>query len=226
MKLDELISFDSLINDALEDESPHINTYNELYPLFSKNLVTHYESYKNNEDLPGIIKFIFSSQSKQFLQTRSRILTHPVLESTQKGKRTRARNRAIMRARSASAQRINHVLDYLFPNKPFQDVYEDQEELFYVIDHIYDSLPKDDFQMNMSLSSIEEKLTRNFDKLSPGLIFKICNKLFEKQDGVSFETLVKLEKQFLNGKITDLYPNQIADLMKICNQSDCSKILV
>ena len=213
MKLDELIAFDSLITDALEENPKHTKEYLKIYTLFAEHFRRHPEGYRLNEDVEGIVKFIYSSHSPYISKIRSKIIP-----KSMNFVNTFFKQKVYHPDQDDDSEEINQLSE-----RSYVELYYEEEELFNLIDNIYASLPKNSFARNNIQGMLEEKLNRKFDQLSPGLIFSLLKKLHSKQDGVSYDTLVKLEKQFLSGKIYDLYPNQISNLMKICSNSECSK---
>jgi hypothetical protein len=245
MSLEELIAFDTVISDTLCNSDEWNPEYLMLYTLFLKHFHDNQQSYSVNEDVAGLVKCIYSSKSKYFdkarkesMEVMNQISTNILPQYTQIVS-TLFKPKIVIddsyeEDYSSSEDGKNNeneetesskLINFLTPEKytaPEQCF--DQDELFTLLDWIFDYLPSSNFHRNLIIGKIEERISKEFDRISPGGIITLINKIHQLQDGVSVSSLTELEKQFLNGRVTDLYPTQIAQLMKICHSSDISKL--
>ncbi|CAI2369763.1 unnamed protein product [Moneuplotes crassus] len=224
MKCDELISFESLIFQILRDQ--HLNReknnsktkeYTEIFPLFCDNFTTHYDSYRINEDVDGIIKFIYCSPSMNLREARRKLATQ-VLPRNMNFINSLFVKRTI---RSQDLEMSNVSSEHLLASQynTRNELTFDENQMFNLIQNIYFSVPDQGNQRERVLGILEDKLTNKFEFLPIELIIKILQKITHYEENVSYDTLESIEKQFTKGKITSLYPNQIAELFKVYAKS-------
>lgn len=230
MSLDELHSFDIIINSALcsnEPEGTFTPEYLEFYTLFLNHLHVHYQAYAVNEDVVGLLKTIYLADSEYFLEAKRRskedmdtiasdiLIQHPTILSTCfKPKIYNKIPTEVNENKELTAGNVKKF-DERFSNDEF-----DEEEFFELLEGIFSNLPNNKYKRNIIIDQLEASACKRFDRIKPHLIFKTIQLFYDKLGGVSFTTLTRLEEQFLNGHIADINPKQITQLMKIAHSSD------
>lgn len=232
----EIESLGIIINDVLSEESETLPEYLELYKLAIKHFVSHFQSYSVNEDVQEIIKILYTNNSRYFSQARQewketmqqisgQILSEhvKVIKSWFKPKLGRSITVPLDDLIKQKSNEESKKEDEKQEEKEELMYQFDQNELFELIDNVFEYPAGTELEQDMLVQKIEYQIGKELDRLTPGSIFSILNKIYQKQEYVSFELLSKLESQFLKGKITDLSPPQITNLMKIYHSSQCSK---
>lgn len=252
MSIDELKAFDIIINDILEtspeSEGIYIKEYTQLFEQFIDHFSNLYLSYQVNEDVIGILKFIYLNDSKYFSKAREaklkemdKISTNilpkhlEILNSCLKivifdhnqNDEEIEENEEVEENEEKEEKEENegdqHKIDnnkQIAENKLEIDSellanQIDQKELLRLVEAIYSYLPSSEFHKNLLIDQIETRICKKFNKMKPNYILKYVNLTYKKLGGIGFEILSKLEEQFLKGKIVDLSPRQIAQLMRV-----------
>jgi hypothetical protein len=245
MSLEELIAFDTIISDILCNSEECNSEYLMLYTLFLKHFHDHHQSYTVNEDVAGLVRCIYSWTSKYFDKARSEsaevmdLISTNILPKYTKIISTWFKPKIVIQEtqeedndlseegkQDENGESKSKAMNVLIPETyKAPEHYFDQNELFTMLDCIFTYLPSSNFHRNLVISKVEDRISKEFDRVSPGGIITLINKIHQLQDGVSVSALTELERQFLNGRVTDLFPKQIAQLMRICHSSDISKFL-
>ena len=244
MSLDELKAFDIIINDILETnqeaEEDYIKEYLNLFELFLEHFSNLYQSYLVNEDVIGILKFIYLSDSKYFSKARDTKLKEmdkismnilpkhldilnswiktTVYEHNQNEEESEEVDEAEENDEVKKTDEVNKndkLETKLELDQEFIAGQIDEEELLKLLNGIFKYLPQIDFHKNLLIDQIETRICKKFTKMTQKYIFKYVNLIYNKLGGVGFDVLSKLEEQFLKGNITDLSPRQIAQLMRV-----------
>jgi hypothetical protein len=175
VSISELSSIDTLITHIL----PTCPEYLCFYTLFISHFYAHQPSYSLNEDVPALLKYLYSSDTPLFISARSS-------QKPTMGKITQSiflKHPSILR--SCLVPALPEAGEVIPLEAGMKTV---EEELYLVLSGIYASLDEG-YQKNMVIERVEAILGKEFDRLTVRDILQLVKKQAEMVDVVGFEML-------------------------------------
>lgn len=170
VQLDELNALDTIISDVLSHGSECNPEYLQLYKLFLKHIHDHYQGYLPNEDVPGLLKYIYSSDSKYFLQAKKEspkemqllntnlLPKHMgILNSCFKPKLDFEAITVVEPVQSEESADQENPQDVAKKIEAANNQF-DEHELFVMLDSVLDNLPVADYHRNLIIDQVEASI--------------------------------------------------------------------